>query len=116
VLIANIKGAFYMLCKDLKVVNLNITEDNYQYKALFRLCTDESCMDIDMENLSDNTLLEEIKKTFFLEDSIEEIKNIITEKVMEASKIESRIVEGKNCCDETKDKKVQRDIDSLSTS
>lgn len=105
-----------MLCKDLKVVNLNITEDHYQYKALFRLCTEEKCLDIDMENLSDNALLEEIKKTFSLEESIEEIKNIIMEKVLEASKIESRIVEGKNCCNENTDKKVQRDIDSLSTS
>lgn len=105
-----------MLCKDLKVVNLNITEDNYQYKALFRLCTDESCMDIDMENISDNTLLEEIKKTFSLEESLEEIKTIITEKVMEASKIESRIVEGNSCSEEKTDRKAQRDIDSLSTS
>jgi len=105
-----------MLCKDLKVVNLNITEDNYQYKALFRLCTDESCMDIDMENISDNTVLEEIKKTFSLEESLEEIKAIITDKVMEASKIESRIVEGNSCSEERTDKKVQRDIDSLSTS
>ncbi len=105
-----------MLCKDLKVVNLNITEDNYQYKALFRLCTEDSCMDIDMESLSDNAVLEEIKKTFSVEDSIEEINSIITEKVMEASKVESRIKEGKDGSSENKDKKTQRDIDSLSTS
>lgn len=105
-----------MRCKDLKVVNLNITEDNYQYKALFRLCTEDSCMDIDMENLSDNAVLEEIKKTFSVEDSIEEINSIITEKVMEASKVESRIKEGKDVSNENKDKKTQRDIDSLSTS
>jgi len=104
-----------MLCKDLKVVNLNITEDNYQYKALFRLCTEDKCMDIDMENF-DTALLEEIKRTFSLEDSVEEIKNTIMEKVMEASKIESRIVEGENCCSENSDMKTQRDIDSLSTS
>ncbi|NLL06966.1 MAG: hypothetical protein GX270_14550 [Clostridiaceae bacterium] len=105
-----------MRCKDLKVVNLNITEDNYQYKALFRLCTEDSCMDIDMENLSDNAVLEEIKKTFSLEESIEEINSIITEKVMEASKIESRIKEGKDVSIENKDNKTQRGIDSLSTS
>lgn len=105
-----------MHCKDLKVVNLNITEDNYQYKALFRLCTEDKCIDIDMESLSDNAVLEEIKKTFYVEDSIEEINSIITEKVMEASKIESRIKEGKEGSSENKDKKTQRDIDSLSTS
>lgn len=105
-----------MLCKDLKVVNLNITEDNYEYKALFRLCDDEKCLDIDMENLSDNGILEKIKKNFSVEESIDEIKTVIMEKVMEASKIESKINEGKNCCKEGKDGKVQRDIDSLSRS
>lgn len=105
-----------MLCKDLKVVNLNITEDNYEYKALFRLCTEVKCIDIDMEKLSDKSVLEEIKKVFSIEDSIEEINTVIMEKVMEASKIESRINEGKDCCNEKKDKNTQRDIDSLSTS
>lgn len=28
-----------MKIKELKVVNLNITEDYYEYKALFRLCS-----------------------------------------------------------------------------
>ena len=105
-----------MLCKDLKVVNLNITEDNYQYKALFRLCTEASCMDVDMASLTDKAVLEEIKKTFTLEDTLEEINSIIAQKVMEASNIESRIKEGKAGSDESKDKKTQRDIDSLSTS
>ena len=105
-----------MLCKDLKVVNLNITEDNYEYKALFRLCNDEKCMDINMEDLSDNGTLEEIKKTFSVDESVEEIKTVITEKVIEASKIESKTNEGKNCCKEDKDSKIQRDIDSLNMS
>jgi len=105
-----------MLCKDLKVVNLNITEDNYQYKALFRLCAQDKCIDIDMENFSDNAVLENIKKTFSIDESLDEIKTIIMEKVMEASKIESRIKEGKDCCNGEKNDKVQRGIDSLSTS
>lgn len=53
-----------MRCKDLKVVNLNIGEDNYEYKALFRLCSDSACIDMDLEKLSDRGTLEEIKKTF----------------------------------------------------
>jgi len=105
-----------MLCKDLKVVNLNITEDNYEYKALFRLCTDDVCMDVDLEELSQTDVLEEIKKSFGIEESIDEIKAVVMEKVMEASKLESRISEGESCCGDIKDKGVQRNIDSLSMS
>lgn len=87
-----------MKCRELKVVNLNITEDYYEYKALFRLCSDEHCMDIDLSEISEPKILEEIKNTFGIEEDINEIKEIIMEKVMEASKIESRIKEGKDCC------------------
>ena len=57
-----------MHCKDLKVVNLNITEDYYEYKALFRLCSDNQCFDIDLARLSEAEMLEEIKKSFSLEE------------------------------------------------
>ncbi|MFZ5989514.1 MAG: hypothetical protein ACOYWZ_20650 [Bacillota bacterium] len=105
-----------MLCKDLKVVNLNITEDFYEYKALFRLCTENSCLDIDLSSLSDENLLSEIKSKFDIEESTSQIKEIIMQKVMDASKIESRISQGENCCKDKEDKKIQRGIDSLSTS
>lgn len=104
-----------MKVKDLKVVNLNITEDYYEYKALFRLCSNEHCMDIDLSELSEPGVLENIKRTFGIEESLETIKETIMEKVMEASKIESRIKEGKDCCyndDIVKDSY----IDSLSRS
>ncbi|AUG56953.1 hypothetical protein [Acetivibrio saccincola] len=106
-----------MKCRDLKVVNLNITEDHYEYKALFRLCTDDKCLDIDLAEISsDGKLLEEIKNTFNLEETTEEIKEIIMEKVMEASKLESRNVQGEDCCKSDVDKKTSRDIDSLNRS
>ncbi|MDP4091987.1 MAG: hypothetical protein Q8920_01350 [Bacillota bacterium] len=105
-----------MLCKDLKVVNLNITEDNYEYKALFRLCTENVCMDVDLGQLENGEILQEIKKSFSIEDSLEETKNIIIEKIMEASKLESRISEGEDCCGNVEDKAVGRSIDSLSMS
>ncbi len=105
-----------MLSKDLKIVNLNITEDHYEYKAMFRLCNQDSCMDIDMANLSDISLLNEIKKNFEIEEDIEVMKEIITKKIFDASNLESRISEGEGCCKETEDKKTQRGIDSLSTS
>lgn len=105
-----------MLCKDLKVVNLNITEDNYEYKGLFRLCTESVCMDVNLEKLSETGMLEEIKKSFSIQEPIDEMKDILNQKIMEASKLESKISEGENCCSEVKDKVVQRKIDSLSMS
>ncbi len=105
-----------MKCNELKVVNLNISEDNYEYKALFRLCTDNVCMDVDLEKLSEDVLLEEVKRSFSIDESIDQIKDIIMQKVMEASKLESKVSEGENCCKEIKDKKIQRNIDSLSMS
>lgn len=105
-----------MLCKDLKVVNLNITEDHYEYKALFRLCAEDTCLDVDLTRLSEEALLEEIKNKFNIDESISEIKDIIMEKVMEASKIESRIKQGEDCCKDKEDNRLQRGIDSLSTS
>ncbi|MCX7710638.1 MAG: hypothetical protein N2484_12425 [Clostridia bacterium] len=105
-----------MLCKDLKVVNLNITEDFYQYKALFRLCSENACMDIDMEMLSDPLILTEIIRTFEIEENTEVLKSEVTQKILEASKLESRIKEGQDYGRDVEDKKIQRNIDSLSTS
>lgn len=105
-----------MQCRDLKVVNLNITEDYYEYKALFRLCTDSVCMDVDLDQLSKNGILEDIKKSFSVQEPIDEIKNILMEKIMEATKLESRISEGESCCKDIKDEGIQRSIDSLSAS
>lgn len=105
-----------MLSKDLKVVNLNIAEDFYEYKALFRLCSDDVCMDVDLSALSDNTVLADIKSKFGLEESEEEIKEVIMKKVLDASQIESCQKEGKDCCKDVDEKKLQKGIDSLSTS
>ena len=104
-----------MKCRELKVVNLNITEDYYEYKALFRLCSDEHCMDIDLSQISEPGVLKEVKNTFGIEEDIDEMKEIIMEKVMEASKIESRVKDGKDCC-YNKDIIKDKHIDSLSSS
>ncbi|HHW30801.1 MAG TPA: hypothetical protein GXX20_03870 [Clostridiaceae bacterium] len=104
-----------MKIKELKVVNLNITEDYYEYKALFRLCSNEHCMDIDLSELSEPEVLENIKRTFVIEEDVHTIKETIMEKVMEASKIESRVKEGKDCC-YNEDTIKNNYIDSLSKS
>lgn len=105
-----------MELKDLKVVSLNITEDNYEYKGLFRLCTDDKCMEADLEKLSDESFLEEVKNTFGIEEPISAIRSDIMDKVVEASKLESRNVQGENCCNDKTNKKIDRSIDSLNMS
>lgn len=102
-----------MQCKDLKVVNLNITEDNYEYKALFRLCKEDVCMDLDVSTLSEDSTIMEIKNTFEVEEDVDAIRKVINEKIMEASQLESRIKEGKDYGNDSGDNKQQRDIDSL---
>ena len=107
---------FYLELKDLKVVSLNITEDNYEYKGLFRLCSDDKCMDADLEKLSDQNFLQEVKVAFNIEDPISAIKSDIMDKVIVASKQESKISQGESCCNDKIDKKIQRSLDSLNMS
>lgn len=104
-----------MKCEDIKVVNLNITEDHYEYKALMRLCTEDTCFDINLNDFTDDNI-NEIKISFDVDESIDEMRKIIMAKVMEASKIESHISEGQDCCKDDKKEKYQRSIDSLSSS
>lgn len=105
-----------MFCKDLKVVNLNITEDDYQFNALFRLCTEDVCLETDVADISNGARLQEIKDSFKLEDNCDEIKEILMQKIMEASSLESRNLEGETCCDDVKEDSVQKNINSLSRS
>jgi len=84
-----------MLCKDLKVVALSITEDFYKYKGVFQLCGFDKSIEVDLDYF-ENDKLNEIKNIFQLPESPDEIKNIIMEKVMQAANDESRIVEGKD--------------------
>jgi len=82
-------------CKDLKVVNLNITEDFYIYKGVFQLCSSDKSMEIDLADFSDynERKLKEIKNYFDLNDSLRDIYKIIMDKVMDAAKIQSRVIE-----------------------
>jgi hypothetical protein len=63
-----------------------------------------------------NDILEDIKKSFSIQEPIDEMRNMIMQKIMEASKLESRVSEGENCCKDVNDKEIQRNIDSLSLS
>lgn len=106
-----------MKIEQLKVLSLNISEDNYDYRALFRLCTDTVCMDVDLTDLSLNKKVEEIKAKFELDEQIEEIRDIIIKKVIAVSDVKSNVTEGENYSEhENKETSKQRAIDSLSMS
>jgi hypothetical protein len=81
-----------MYCKDLKVVNLTITEDFYEYKGIFQLCSDKKRVEIDLAEF-DTEKINEIKDLFGLQESVEEIHKTIMDKVMDATKIHSRVIE-----------------------
>ncbi len=105
-----------MFSKDLRIVNLNITEDYYDYKGLFILRGGDKEFDVDLANAEKESKLKEIKTYFELEDEIEIIRKTIMDKVMEASKIETRIIEGKNYNEESKTVQNERVINSLDMS
>ena len=85
-----------MDCRDLKVQGVNIGEDYYAYSGTFRISNDQLCMDVNMDDLEKEVKLEEIKKSFSLKESIIEIYEILMQKVVDASKIESSNKEGKD--------------------
>jgi hypothetical protein len=83
-----------MYCKDLKVVNLTITEDFYEYKGIFQLCSGKKRVEIDLAEFNTNTeRINEIRDLFGLQESVEEIYETIMDKVMDATKIHSRVIE-----------------------
>jgi hypothetical protein len=116
-----VKGGSTMRCQDLKVLNLNITEDNYEFKAIFRLCTENACMDVDLERFSKEGIMEEIKSNFNIDEPVEDMKELIMQKVMEATNIkskdtESNIPESGKYESDIDDKETQRRIDSFNMS
>ena len=106
-----------MKSEQLKVLTLNISEDNYDYRALFRLCTDTAYMEVDLTELSLNIKVEEIKAKFELDEQIDEIRDIIIKMVIAVSDVKSNVTEGENYSKhENKETSKQRAIDSLSMS
>lgn len=75
---------------------LDITEDEYHFKAQFILNAPGKYRSIDLEALEKDSLLDELKSFFELEESIVEIKSKLMDMVMEKARISSKIVEGEN--------------------
>lgn len=82
-----------MSVSEIVVVGLSITEDYYCYKGTFRLYSGNEYIFVDLAEF-DRQKLNEIKTKFGIDESIDEIREAIMSKVIEASKQESRNVQG----------------------
>ncbi len=97
-----------MKMDQLALSSLHITEDEYHFKGQFILSAPGKSRSIDLEDLEKITLLEDLKSYFGLEESINEIKDTLMDKVMEKAHISSKIVEGENYDESSRKKKMER--------
>ncbi|MCX7842695.1 MAG: hypothetical protein N2489_06435 [Clostridia bacterium] len=102
-----------MRVNELLVSSVNITEDEYCYKGLFILSGNSQSMNLDISELEEGDKLNNIKETFQLEDSIEDIKSSILAKVIEKASISSNIKEGENYNESSSRKRVEKAAASL---
>ena len=102
-----------MKLNDLLVSNLNISEDEYSYKGLFTLSGEGISLGVDLAELDANIVTEEIKKTFCLTETSDEIKKVIMDKVMVQAAVSTQIKEGEDIHTEKKKKKTDSFANSL---
>lgn len=102
-----------MKTSQLLMSGLDITEDEYNFKAQFILNAPGKSKCFDIGDLDSDTLLDKIKTYFGLEESPYEIKNQLMEMVMEKANIGSTIIEGEDYEETIKRKRVERIAKSL---
>lgn len=83
-----------MKTSDLLLSSLNITEDDYNYKGIFFLSCQDISVKVDLANLQCDSKISELKDTFKLEESCDEIRKILMQKLVEKAGISSKITEG----------------------
>ena len=87
---------------------LDITEDEYNFKAQFILNAAGKSKSVDIGDLESDQMLEEIKTFFSLEESPLEMKKQLMEMIMEKANIGSTIIEGVDYEETIKKKRVER--------
>lgn len=97
-----------MKTSDLLLSSLNITEDDYSYKGLFILGSEEKSIQMDVSDLDKDTKLAELKEFFGLEESTQDIGKILMDKVLEKAHISSVIIEGEDYEENARRKKTER--------
>ena len=83
------------MINNIVVSNVNITEDEYRYHGSFKISDSSKAITLDLSDLDDSGKLAEIKDTFQLKESPDEIRKYIIERVMEYAGLTSRDVQGK---------------------
>lgn len=84
-----------MLNKCLKIINLSVTEDYYDYKGTFTLHDGEKYLDAELDDL-DSGQIGRIIDYFGLQGTRQEIREGIMALIMEAARVECRNVEGED--------------------
>ncbi len=101
-----------MKASKLLLSGLDITEDEYSFKAQFFLSSSDKRINVDICDLDSEISLEKIKALFDLEESLEELKNSIMSMIIEKANIGSKINEGESYNEAI----VDSDIDSTARS
>lgn len=102
-----------MKINSLLVSNLHINEDEYSYKGLFTLSLEDISMQVDLSDLDQDQKLEEIKKTFILEEPSTEIRKFIMDRVIQQSGLSSPTSEGENYSEGKRKKNTEHSASSL---
>ena len=102
-----------MRTSGLLLSSLNITEDEYHYKGLFILSAADKTLHVDMADLEHDLKVNELKVFFELEESLDDIRKILMDMVMDKADISSSIIEGEDFEETLKTKKVERMAKSL---
>jgi hypothetical protein len=95
---------------------LDITEDEYSYKAQFILNAPGKSRGYQIGDLDCNHTLSEIKTFFNLDEAPDEIGKMLMEMVMEKANIGTNIVEGENYGETANRKHVERAAKSFDLS
>jgi hypothetical protein len=102
------RGGIFMKTSQLLLSGLDITEDEYSYKAQFILNAPGKSKGYEIGDLDSGSKLAEIKTFFNLEEAPDEIGKLIMDMVMEKANICSEIIEGENFEETVNRKRVER--------
>lgn len=105
-----------MRTNQLILSGLHITEDEYSYKGQFVLNAPGKSKNIDIEELEKSCFINELRKYFDLEEPSGDIRSILMDMIVERAHVGSKIVEGENYEETSKQKKVERRARSLDMS
>jgi hypothetical protein len=97
-----------MKTKQLLLSGLDISEDEYSFKAQFILSASGKSTSVDLESVEQTAVLKELKNYFELEEDTDDIRRLLMDMVMEKAHVNSTIVEGENYEESSKKKKVER--------